>query len=542
MRNQSPKSSCYLAAILAILLVLTVVLAVPSSAQAASSVMIAENGVNIRSGPGTNYPVVGIAQQGQTFPRVNDLNINGFYPIFYNGQEAFVSADLVSLSGSAEASPASAVVILDNAVNVRSGPGTNYTVIGVAVKGESFGLLASEAIDGYYKVSYYGAEGYVSALLVTITGQAAAAAPVEAAAPSPAAYQSVVIADSSVNIRSGPGTNYEILGVASRGEKFPLTSEVPTNSFYSITYQGMSAYVNAPLVTLSAEAAPASGGTGFTLMLRTTSSSYTEAVRSKPTSSASRIGTLKNGDTLELLSTKTYNSSGGATSYYYKVNYNGQVGYVLTRYADIIHPLPAQCDYSAYGEYIRITNTTQRVYPQPASSGAIDSVYKADILPLIGIADNGFYQVEYDGQIAYIPTDAASRITPAALPASSASWVAVVVRGNQTVSVYHDGTLVRFMSCSTGASSTPTPKGTYTVPYRKNYFVNHDLTCFDAIKAIEGTGIYFHRIPRRPSGSYSGFQEALGSKASAGCIRLPEVHSRWMFANFPNGGTVVIRD
>jgi uncharacterized protein YgiM (DUF1202 family) len=341
----------------------------------------------------------------------------------------------------------------------------------------------------------------------------------------------IKITDARVNVRFGPGLEQPVLAVASKGEIFDLVQEDAELGYYNIVYMGASAWISAEL----AEPTTEKPGTGIAVKIRSNSSSFAENIRSAPNSSAKVLGKLKNGQQLPLLDKKTVNN-------YYKVSFNGQTGYVHTLYADAVGYvyLPEPPVYADYFEWVRVTANTQKVYSSPGGE-VMGTALNGDILPVSGPGENGYAEVVWDGSSAYIPQDKVESVYPEPLPRSSASWVAIVKISNQTVSVYRNGELVRFMCCSTGTSSTPTPKGTFTVPYRKNNFLSHSLTCFDAIKIIDGTGIYFHRIPRDADGTYTRFQNALGNNASAGCVRLPELHSRWMYENFPNGATVIVK-
>ena len=81
------------------------------------------------------------------FQRVSGLPVNGIFD--HATYEALTS----KLNGSK-------LKITGSAVNVRSGPGTNNSVIGVAHRGDTFdyGLEA----NGWYQIDYNGSEGWVS--------------------------------------------------------------------------------------------------------------------------------------------------------------------------------------------------------------------------------------------------------------------------------------------------------------------------------------------------------------------------------------------
>jgi uncharacterized protein YraI len=111
---------------------------------------------------------------------------NGWYRVVVYNQTGWVLGNEVNLYGSCQALLLSApipalatpvpvanqasycTVSSSNNVNIRSGPGTNYTVIGTLLPGTS--LPASGQLDGWYMVSAGEQQGWVSGTVVTASG------------------------------------------------------------------------------------------------------------------------------------------------------------------------------------------------------------------------------------------------------------------------------------------------------------------------------------------------------------------------------------
>jgi hypothetical protein len=81
--------------------------------------------------------------------------------------------------------------------------------------------------------------------------QAAQAAPPtntpEPPTPTPLANPEVV-ANDQINVRQGPGTNYNIIGAAARGERFKVTGKNQDGSWWQIDYQGQPGWLFGQLV------------------------------------------------------------------------------------------------------------------------------------------------------------------------------------------------------------------------------------------------------------------------------------------------------
>ena len=65
----------------------------------------------------------------------------------------------------------------------------------------------------------------------------------------PTPSRPMVTINYNMNVRSGPGTNYVIIGTASPGQSFSVTGKNPANSWWKIAYNGHVGWVFGDLVT-----------------------------------------------------------------------------------------------------------------------------------------------------------------------------------------------------------------------------------------------------------------------------------------------------
>ena len=121
-------------------------------------------------------------------------------------------------------SPALAATGAVNAGNsylrLRAQPNTSSSVLARLPSGTQVEVLDSQAVNGWYQVSYKGMKGYVSAdYLVVEEDSAELSAPADASAPSAQAADAVYIkvVDGPLNIRTGPGTDHDRVGQLSVG-------------------------------------------------------------------------------------------------------------------------------------------------------------------------------------------------------------------------------------------------------------------------------------------------------------------------------------
>ncbi|MHC1685984.1 MAG: L,D-transpeptidase [Clostridiaceae bacterium] len=111
----------------------------------------------------------------------------------------------------------------------------------------------------------------------------------------------------------------------------------------------------------------------------------------------------------------------------------------------------------------------------------------------------------------------------------------------QKVYIYKGNTLVKTLICSTGLEGSDTPKGTYKIQDRAEYFFSP--------KFAEGgrywvrfMGDYlFHSVPTDINKNIIPEEATkLGVKASHGCVRLALDDAKWFYDNVPFGSELVI--
>jgi uncharacterized protein YraI len=110
-------------------------------------------------------------------------------------------------SGGNPAPGGTVVTTLYNPINVRSGPGTTFPIIGQIKPGELYNVTGDQG--GWWIINFNGQAGYVYKLVVkSISGVSPAGTPTG----------QYLQAKSKVNVRTGPGTSYAILSQIKPGE------------------------------------------------------------------------------------------------------------------------------------------------------------------------------------------------------------------------------------------------------------------------------------------------------------------------------------
>lgn len=319
------------------------------------TVYVTGSGVNLRTGPSTTYDVA------KTLPRGTELQrtgtVSGWSQVQYEGQEYYISNSLISAtnpngsnaaetaestakptdtsgnaggtgtsagsgSGSSSGSgtatapsdvvytgtqsaPSRDIVKVVSDANIRSGAGTNYSVLDTAKTGVVLQRIGTT--NGWSRVLVGGREGYIYNSLI---------APVGADVVTDAVGALKVT--SKVNVRSGASTNHSILGVADVGTVLPITGLVD-GKWYRVSYNGGDGYVNRKLISVRDFALVRSDEGS----IKVTSEAN---IRSGPGTDYEALGKAAVGDTFTL--------TGVTDTNWYQVTYDGKTAYIAGNLAE----------------------------------------------------------------------------------------------------------------------------------------------------------------------------------------------------------------
>lgn len=184
-------------------------------------------------------------------------------------------------------------------LNMRTGPGTGYSIILVIPKGSTVSITGYSG--SWAKVNYAGKIGYASTSYL--------------------ANSSVVTAElktttANLNMRTGPGTGYPIILTIPKGASLEVTGY--SGSWAKVTYAGKNGYANASYLTAPSNSTKETNYTTANLNLRTGPGTSYAVVVVIPKGSAVTIGTPSNG--------------------WVKASYYDKTGYVSTAYLTPLNP------------------------------------------------------------------------------------------------------------------------------------------------------------------------------------------------------------
>ena len=172
-------------------------------------------------------------------------------PTQYSTKTPASTATPVTPAATATPSPIDGTLTIK--VNVRSGPATSYTSLGQLDAGGKVQITIRDATGTWYRILYPdapGGNGWVTAQYVQLA--AGAQVPLDATA-TPTGPQGRVL--QLLNVRSGPGTTFDSLGMLQPYAKVSLTGKDATATWFQISYPaapGGHAWVTAQFIQTDA--------------------------------------------------------------------------------------------------------------------------------------------------------------------------------------------------------------------------------------------------------------------------------------------------
>ena len=204
----------------------------PSVSVNKKGIVKVNSALNMRSGPGSNYGVIGTLRNNDEVEIIKE--VDGWYEIKFNGKSGYVSSQYIKVvdNESNEEKPSvslnkQGVVKVNSALNMRSGPGSNYGVIGTLRNNDKVEII--KEVDGWYEIKFNGKVGYASKSYITIVNEGS-----NNGTESEIKEGTVYGVSTNLNVRTGPGTSYQVIGYLLSGDKVKILGE--ENGWYKVQF------------------------------------------------------------------------------------------------------------------------------------------------------------------------------------------------------------------------------------------------------------------------------------------------------------------
>ena len=209
-------------------------------------------GLNLRYGPSTSNTLLCELENGSEVEILSESG--GWYKIRTSFDiEGYVFKSYIKASGSSDSNSSSNVqqgkVKVNTRLNVRSGPGTSYSIKGYLLNNAS--VVISDSQNGWYAItSSSGLSGYCSKEYITVSGQSSDNGSDNSGTP--VNQTGKVKVNTRLTIRSGPGTSYSAKGYLSNNTSVTI-SEILDGWYKIQTSSGITGYCSADYITVTGE-------------------------------------------------------------------------------------------------------------------------------------------------------------------------------------------------------------------------------------------------------------------------------------------------
>ncbi|NGU54099.1 SH3 domain-containing protein [Clostridium perfringens] len=315
--------------------------------------------LRIRKSPNTSSDVIGYLTNGEIFNI--DEKDGSWYKINGNGKVGYIHGDYVKeLSGNSNSNNNSVsssnldtslvgkkgtVVNVSTFLRVRQSPSTSSSVVGSLRGGQTFEIKGKSG--SWYYINSNGLTGYIHGDYVQVGGSnsnnGGQSSENNSGMDTSLAGKTgkVVNVSTSLRIRQSPSTSSSVVGSLSAGQTFKINGK--NGAWYNIDAQGTKGHVHGDYVqVLSGNESSNSGSnnnqsgsqnnnldesyngkTGKVVNVTTNL-----RLRSKPSTSSSVLAYLLPNEKVSL--------QGKTSSGWFKVNYNGKIGYLHEDYVKIV--------------------------------------------------------------------------------------------------------------------------------------------------------------------------------------------------------------
>ena len=359
--------------------------------------------LRVRIGASTSSATIGYLLNGQAVSIKGE--VSGWYKIDFNGREGYVSKEYIQKGSShtptisnTSASGLGKVINISSSLNIRSGAGIGYSIVGALYNGATVNII--EKVGDWYHINHNEVNGYVSAQYLQ---EVNANEPEQTPEPTPVSKAGKVVnISSSLNIRSGAGTGHSIVGTLHNGAIVNIIEK--SGDWYHINHNGVNGYVSAQYLqevssgNTSNENTPAPAPTPTPLNKtgKVVNISSSLNIRSGAGTGHSIVGTLHNGATVNIVE-----KSGD----WYHISHNGVNGYVSAQYLqEISSGNSANGNASGKGYVYNITSNLRVRAAASTNSLILGYLSNGESVDIVG-SSNGWIHINYKGTTAYVSSE-----------------------------------------------------------------------------------------------------------------------------------------
>lgn len=284
---------------------------------------VTTDALNLRTGPGTSNPVIVVMPKGAAVTLTGKTS-GGFKSVTWQGFSGWASAEYLREQGATAPAPpvtppptSAGTATTTDALNLRAGAGTSYTVLAVMPRGATVTLTGRSA-NGFYQVSWGGHTGWASGDYLRLSSSVPPnPAPQPPPKPEPSKPESpagTAVTTDALNLRASASLGARVLAVMPVKSKVALTGR-SQGDFLELSWNGHTGWAHKDYLAIDG-----------TVEVPQTSAVATDDLnlRTGPATSYAVLTVIPNGGTVTL--------TGQTNNGFHGVKYNGHTGWAFSSY------------------------------------------------------------------------------------------------------------------------------------------------------------------------------------------------------------------
>ncbi|WP_060665148.1 SH3 domain-containing protein [Bacillus sp. CHD6a] len=369
----------------------------PSDVQANRTVVVATDVLNVRETPDANSTIISKVQRGESYPVVESqgewLKIQ-----ITSSKTGWVASFLVTESSEGARSTASRssdeanVQVLTDDLRVRSGPGTNFSVVGF-LHANATAVQYLEENENWVKVHSDGVEGWVAKEFVTILAKKKkeqAETPEETEQTEETGGQSATITTDGLNIRSEPTTQSKVLGTLSSGHQVEVIAI--RGDWLNISFNGTVGWIHSDYANIIKS--PLDTQNSGSPKVEATIKVAGLNVRSEPTLNGKVLEQLPEGTIVMIISERNN---------WCEIEYdNGKTGWIAGWFLEKSGVSSPPSSTSSDGTIVIVDDATNIRSAPSTDSKVILRADEGEEFSIVGLEDNWYKIKLQDGSEGYV--------------------------------------------------------------------------------------------------------------------------------------------
>lgn len=297
-----------------------------------------------------------------------------------------------------------------------------------------------------------------------------------------------VSTSNSLNVRSGPGTNYSSLGKLNKGDKVDIISQ-ENSVWYKINYNGKIAYVSATYIEVQKNVEPdyivENVTDKYGKIAKT--ESKTLYLKGVPNEDGASICSLNEGDVVKI--------TGRVSNNWLRVTYNEKEGFVPSKNVTQIKTSKGEVYKLSKGDTLNVRESSS------TSSKILFKLNSGDKVDILNKLSNGWYEISFNNKIGFVSnyyikeTETPKEDTSENNKVNTTKYkVLSSIRLRKTpnwsgeqVSVAARDSILNVVSISNGWAKVLMPDDTYTYAPVDNYLEKVDETPGNTDNAVKTT-------------------------------------------------------